>query len=50
MINFIDISDEQIEDIHVKGGDGFVVLVIGDLQIKMTEEQEEQLRWYYENT
>ncbi len=42
---------DVLEPVYVKsGGAGISILVIGSLEIRLTNEQEEKVRSFYENT
>ncbi len=42
---------DVLEPVYVKSdGPGISVLVIGSLEIRLTDEQEEKVRFFYENT
>lgn len=47
-----DITQEKVTDdfVSISGKDGDIFLHIGSLKIKITEEQEEALYWYFQNT
>jgi len=47
----IDLTKETFEKVSVSFNEhNNPILVLGGLRIEMTEEQEEKLRFYYENT
>lgn len=50
----VDLTDKPVYDVHEsftsEDGRWICTLVIGSLRIKLTEQQAEQVRYYFENT